>query len=71
MKHWEHNCVTSWDAVKQLENDGWELVAVTETFSQWENSRKRHMESSTDTTYYLKREVATGQPEEIPAREGK
>jgi hypothetical protein len=56
---WEYKMVQDLDQsdMNQLGAEGWELVAVTETWRQWENERKGYTESETDITFYFKRKV--------------
>lgn len=56
---WEYKMVQDLDQddMNRLGADGWELVAVTETWRTWENERKGYKESETDITFYFKRKV--------------
>lgn len=58
MKRWDLLSVFRFDEAQLLAAEGWDLVAVTETFETWENTRKGYQESSSSTTFYLKREKA-------------
>lgn len=54
MTTWDLKAVSDFDDAQDLAADGWDLVSVTETIAVWD--RGGYSESSTATTFYLKRE---------------
>lgn len=55
---WEYYvCELKCSNLNELGQQGWELVAITETYRQWENSRKGYTDDDTETCCYFKRPI--------------